>query len=135
MSAGEQPSNSLTESLAKSKIPVENHGFIRGFTDAIGIAGYYHRGDYIEAVRRAGGPNLYIHYGYTNGFISEAEVVRAAGNADREASARAGTWVVWHPINKKHASSARSADTRREPGLCPGCHMQLPATGQCDNCD
>jgi hypothetical protein len=66
MSAGDV-TNSLTELLAKSKIPVENHAIVRKLTNAIGVTGYYQRSGYIQAVRR-------------------------------------------------------------EPGLCPSCRMQLPAT-------
>jgi hypothetical protein len=135
MSAGEEPSNSLTEFLAKAKVPVENHRFIREFTNAVGIAEYRLRGDYIEAVRRDGGPPLYINWGFTNGFTSQEEIDRFAGShAGCAPSSRKGTWYVAHPVNKVRAGSARSRDTRREAGFCD-CGMQLSLTGVCSICD
>lgn len=131
----EQLSNSLTELLAKSKITVENHAIIRRLTNAIGVAGYCQRSGYIQAVRRDGGPDLWIHYGYTSGFTSEDEVVRVAGNVDRDPSTRrAEVWLVWHPTNGKHSGTTRSRNTRREAPFCD-CGMQLSVTGVCGNCD
>lgn len=33
---------------------------------------------------------------------------------------------------RKHAKKAKAADKGRP--ICPTCHLQLPATGRCDNC-
>ena len=134
MSTANQPSDSLTETLAKARIPSENHEFIRRITSAIGIADYCtienSSQTYIKAKRRDGLPDLHIYYGYTNGFTSEAELVRAAGGAARAPSSRARTWYVEHPVNKVRPGSTRSRDT----GFCE-CGMQLSLTGVCDNCD
>ena len=59
-----------------------NHEFIRQITNAIGIAEYRTVENpsktCIRAKRRDGRPDLFIHYGFTNGF-SEEELIRIAG--------------------------------------------------------
>ena len=140
MSPANQPSDSLTEALAKARIPSENHEFILRFTNDIGIAEYRvveASKTYIKATRRDGRPDLHIYWGYTNGFTSEEEIVGGAGDAaERKTSSRKGTWYVAHPETKVYDGSARtrSASTRREAGFCD-CGMQLSWTGVCANCD
>jgi hypothetical protein len=137
MTAENQAAESLTEALAKARIPSANHEFIRQITSAIGIAEYRTVGSssatYIKGKRRDGLPDLHIYYGYTNGF-SEEELVRIAGSAARAPSSRTGTWYVEHPVNQVRPGTARSRITRREAGFCD-CGMQLSLTGACANCD
>ncbi len=82
MSTANQPADSLTGALAKARIPSENHEFIRRITSAIGIAEYCTMENssqtYIRAKRRDGLADLHIYYGYTNGFTSKEELVRAS---------------------------------------------------------
>ena len=136
--SAEDEFSSLHGALSKARIPTENHEFIRRFTNAIGIAAYRvveASNTYIRATRRDGGPDLHIHYGYTNGFASEEEIVGTAGEAaQRKASSRKGTWYVAHPETKVYDGSGRSASVRREGVFC-GCGMQLSLTGVCSNCD
>jgi hypothetical protein len=130
-------SNSLLDALSKAQIPTENHEFIRSFTNAVGIADYRvvaADNSYIRAKRRDGGPDLHIHWGYTNGFTSVEEAVGVAGGAVRGASSRKGTWYVEHPLTKARPGSTRSASVRREGSFC-NCGMQLSLTGVCSNCD
>jgi hypothetical protein len=137
MSTAEGPSDSLTAALSKAKVPSENHGFIRSFTSAIGIAGYdvvEASNTYIRATRRDGLPDLHIYYGYTTGFTTEEEISRVAGGAVRGPSSRKGTLYVEHPESKVRPGTARSADVRREAAFCD-CGMQKSVTGVCSSCD
>ncbi|OMC01065.1 hypothetical protein A5733_03270 [Mycobacterium sp. NS-7484] len=131
--------DSLLGALSKTRVPVENHGFIRQFTTAIGIVEYraVERSDkpYVIATRSDGRPDLHIHYGFTNGFISEEEIVRVAGSGvGRAPSSRKGTWYIEHPVTRVHHGAERPRDVRRTAGFCR-CGMQLSVTGVCGNCD
>lgn len=135
----EQSADSLFGALSKARIPVENHEFIRRFTSAIGIVEFraVERADqpYVVAMRRDRFPDLWIHYGYTNGFTSEEEILRVAGSGvGRAVSSRKGTWYVEHPVTGVRPGSERSYDVRRSAGFC-GCGMQLSVTGVCGSCD
>lgn len=139
MNTADQPTDSFVAALAKARIPVENHGFIRRFTTTIGIAEYRAvvgpDKPYVVATRRDGLPNLHIYYGYTDGFTSEDEIVEAAGaGAERAPSSGKGIWYVAHPINRVRHGGEGSRDVRREAGFCD-CGMQLSLTGVCGNCD
>jgi hypothetical protein len=127
---------SLDEALKLRKIPLENHKLIRRFTSAIGIAGYFDRGVYIKAVRANGGPALNIAYGWSNGFISEAEVIEAAGpEVSRWPSGR-GTaqWGVSHPVHKTSGGGGGATTPSREYGVCPTCNYALLPGGRCGHC-
>lgn len=135
----EGPIDSLLGALSKTRIPAENHQFVREFTSAIGISDFRvvesAARPYVVATRSDGLPDLHIHYGYTNGFTSEDEIVRVVGGGvGRAPSSRNGTWYVEHPITRVHRGSERSRDIRRTAGFC-GCGMQLSVTGVCGNCD
>jgi hypothetical protein len=140
MTTADDRSDSLLGALSKARIPAENHGFIERVTTAVGIARYQAVTNvdkpYVRARRLDGLPDLRIYYGYTNGFISEDEVVYVAGSgADRGPSSRRGTWYVAHPTNQVRSGNERSRDTRREvTRLCSNCNVQLPLTGVCDDC-
>jgi hypothetical protein len=133
-------SGSLAAALSAAGVPPANHEFIRKFTDAVGIARYRFVDQpgkrYVVATRRDGGLDLHIYYGATNGFYSEDEVIRIAGEAaDRRASgSRRGTWCVEHPVNNSRPPGPRSRDVRREGTRCD-CGLQRSLTGVCDNCD
>lgn len=125
--------------MTKARIPAENHEFIRRITAAVGIAEYHAVVNldkpYVIARRRDGLLDLHIYYGYTTGFTSEDEIVRAGGReADRAPSSRKGTWYVAHPTNRIYVGSERSRDVRRDAGFC-SCGMQLSLTGVCGSCD
>ncbi|OMC38992.1 hypothetical protein A5740_02825 [Mycobacterium sp. GA-1841] len=131
--------DSLLGALSQTHIPVENHGFIRQFTSVIGIVEFraIERADkpYVIARRSDGLPDLHIYYGFTNGFISEEEIIRVAGSGvGRAPSSRKGTWYLEHPVNRVHHGAERSRDVRRTAGFC-SCGMQLSVTGVCGNCD
>lgn len=138
MSTADEGSDSLTGALAKAKIPTENHAFIAQFTSVIGIAEYRAvdgSKPYVKAVRRDGLPDLYINWGFTNGFVSEEEIVRSAGRGvERNESSRKGTWYVAHPTTRVHSGRVRSHDVRREATRC-SCGMELSLTGVCASCD
>ena len=138
MSTSDPSADSLLAALSKAKIPSENHAFITQFTSVIGITGYTAvdgSNPYVRAVRRDGLPDLYINWGFTNGFVSEDEIVRAAGRGvERKQSSRKGTWYVAHPLTRVHAGSPRSQDVRREASRCR-CGMELSLTGVCASCD
>ena len=138
MTTADQPSGSLVAALAKARIPVENHDFIRRCVAAMGIAEYrvmLTSQPHVIAKRRDGGRDLHIYYGYTNGFSGEEEIVRVAGRGvGRGPSSRKGTWYVEHPTTRVHPGEQRRRDVRREAGFC-GCGMQLSVTGMCGSCD
>ena len=138
MSTADRPSSdSLTAALSKARIPSANHGFIRSFTTAVGIADYEvveASKTYIRATRRDGLPDLHIYYGYTTGFTTEEEISRVAGGAVRGPSSRKGTLYVEHPETKVRPGTTRSADVRREAAFCD-CGMQKSVTGVCSSCD
>lgn len=139
MTTADDSSDSLVGALSKARIPAENHGFIGRVITAVGITGYQAvDGDppYVRAWRQNGLPDLRIYYGYTNGFVSEDEVIRFAGDgAGRGPSSRKGTWYAAHPTNQVRPGSARSRDVRREAtALCDTCFVELPLTGVCGEC-
>jgi exodeoxyribonuclease-3 len=139
MDTAHEPSDSLISALTKARIPPSNHAFIRQFTTAIGIVEFQAlvRPDkpFVRATRRDGLPDLHIHYGYTNGFTSEEEIIRSAGTgAERAPSSRKGTWYVAHPTNQVRPGGERLKNIQREANYC-GCGMQLSLTGVCANCD
>lgn len=133
-------SDSLVAALSAARIPSANYEFIRAITDVVGVEGYRFIDQpdkpYVIATRRDGGRDLHIYYGATNGFYSEDEVIRVAGNdADRRASgSRKGTWCVEHPVNQSRPPGPRSRDVRREGTRCD-CGMQRSVTGVCGSCD
>ncbi|QVI26768.1 hypothetical protein MN2019_21235 [Mycolicibacterium neoaurum] len=139
MTAMDDSTESLTSALAKARVPAANHDFIRRFASAIGIARYEAMAvdttkPYVLATRHDGLPPLHIHYGFTSGFATEEEVVRAAGNdVTRAPSSRKGTWYVAHPVNEIRPRGERAKDVRREARFC-SCGMQLSLTGNCDYC-
>ncbi|MCA4725798.1 hypothetical protein [Mycolicibacterium fortuitum] len=131
---------SLAAALSAAGIPSANHDFIRMFTDAVGIDRYRYVDQagkpYVVATRRDGLRDLYIYYGATNGFYSEDEVIRLAGDeADRRPSgSRKGTWCVEHPVNNSRPPGPQARNVRREGALCE-CGMQRSLTGVCGSCD
>lgn len=130
----------LLEALTRARITTDNHTFIRQLTDAVGITGYRtvdrHAKPYIIATRRNGSRDLHIHYGYTAGFGSEAEIVELLGDAVGRgpSSSMKGTWYVEHPSNRIQRGNSRRGDVRRAAQLCP-CGLELSLTGVCASCD
>jgi hypothetical protein len=135
----EQPPESLLAAMAKTRIPTENHQFIRRVAAAIGIAEYRAivspDEPHAVAKRCDGLPDLHIFHGYTSGFSTEQEIAGVADNgAGRGPGTREGTWYVEHPTSRVRPASKRSADVRREGHFC-SCGMQLSLTRVCANCD
>ena len=140
MTTADEPPESLISALTKARIPADNHEFIQRMTDAIGIADYRAvvKPDkpYIKAKRSDGRRELHIYYGYTNGFASKEEIEAATGSASGAGlSTRKPTWFVRHPVSNVPPGSERSLSVGREADKCPNCHLLMPLTGICDNCD
>ena len=129
-------SDSLTSAMMKVGIPSANHRFISRFTAAIGITAFYAvdaSTPYVRAVRRDGAPDLRIYWGYTTGFVSEAEILRVAGGGIGHS--KKGVPYVTHPTNQvRPPGGERSKDVRRNATRCE-CGMELSLTGVCASCD
>jgi hypothetical protein len=132
-------STTLRTALASIGVPDANFEFIERLTDGVDAVNYRVVNNpgkpYVIAERRAPGPNLHIYYGGTNGFTSEAEVVRILGEgANRRVSgSRRGTWCAVHPVNYAR-DPGKPPQRHREPDFC-SCGMQRSLTGVCDICD
>lgn len=123
--------------LSQGHIPIENHAFIRRFCRDLGIADFKVTGSYVKGLRPEGGPALNICSGYTNGFRSEAEAQAAAGETGEcwPSGRGDGQWGVTHPVHGHESSGGNASSPPPDHGVCPSCHMSLPATGRCDICD
>ncbi|MGB0971995.1 MAG: endonuclease/exonuclease/phosphatase family protein [Mycobacterium sp.] len=133
--------DSLISALRKSRIPSENHAFIRRITETVGISQYRAveaAEPYVAAVRRDGLRELRIYSGYTTGFTTADEATRVGVGAEviRPSSKLKGVWLVSHP---KHGDlgrrDGRTRNRPREAAICPTCFQELPRTRTCDNCD
>ena len=121
------------------RFPMENLGIVQQIVDHIGISCFEDiqtRG-YIKAIRTDGRKTLHIHFGYTSGFGSEAEILDSVGDVDRGSWHDGREWWVTHPVNKLRGSNAegwgnRAGEDRAE--VCPTCFMQLPRSGVCGEC-
>lgn len=124
--------SSLDDALSKFGIPDVNRPLIQRFVANIGIDSFYETVRYIKAVRVGDGPDLHIASGWTNGFISETEVVEVCGDIDRWLdSDRPSVWGVSHPENRIGLSSGGDAGTKRTYGVCPICNTEYFANGEC----
>lgn len=101
------PYASLDAALEGHSIPLENRELIRRITSRLPIDGYYSRAGYIKATRTDSPRALHIAPGYTNGFLSEAEILETAGDVERWESSRRGLWGVSHPENRVRDGGAR----------------------------
>lgn len=126
----------LDNALAAHQIPLENHSLIRQFCESVGIERYEDRSGYIKGVRSGHGPALQIHYGWTNGFLSEEEARAACGDAPCWASGR-GTelWGVTHPVHRIGQGGGGPVRPERHYGTCLAHNIALPASGICDECN
>lgn len=128
---------SLAHALQAHQIPKENHTFIQRFCEEVRVTSVHERGTYIKAQRSDGGPALQINFGWTNGFRSEEEARRAAGDHAKYWPSRRGTgqWGVDHPVHKARLNPAKPKATRTDFGTCPVHFLRLPATGVCNDCE
>ncbi len=124
----------LADALRRKGTTIANTAFITQLMSRIDVDAYFERSSYIRVVRRSGGPDLHIAFGFTNGFRTREELVEAAGDRDIWPSKRiAGTWGVTHPDNKMHsAHGSRMNRTGRDGTACPICGMVMPLSGVCD---
>jgi hypothetical protein len=127
--------SSLDDAFVKFGIPDGNRKFVRDFVQKVGISAFYETSGYIKAVRSAGGPDLHIASGWSNGFVSEAEIVELIGDVDRWGdNERARLWGVSHPVNRiGHGGGGDGGRTSRDYGTCPNCFTKFSASGGC-NC-
>jgi len=129
---GQRRYRSLAAALMERMIPTENHWLITRATDGIGIELYLETSSYIRAVRRGGGPDIRIAWGWTNGFRSEEEVLATVGDVQRWRSGRNGLWGITHPVNRAWSSEgASSRHVQRDYAICPRCTLMLAANGTC----
>lgn len=139
--------SSLDDAFQRYGTPIANRALIQRIyesTDASGLVGFR---DHFRIERRGGGPALEVHAGYTNGFRSEQDVARRAGDdVPRWPSKRFhGAWGVDHPQNRpapastptrtRHTSAAAKREPEKPAAVCMTCFLELPATGVCPTCD
>lgn len=126
---------SLDDAFTRTRMPDRNRQFIRTFVESIGISAFYATTGYIKAVRASEGPDLRIASGWSNGFISEAEILAALGDVERWGNGdRAPFWGVSHPVHRiGHGGGGLAARLPRTYGACPDCFMEYSASGRC-NC-
>lgn len=129
--------DSLDEAIERYGIPLENRSFVHRIPATIPLSRFGATSGYIRADRAAGGPQLNISFGWTNGFISRDEVVAVFGDVDCwESPSRAPLWGVSHPLNRMREgseTSIRSVD--RDYGTCEIHHLTLSASGACPSCE
>ena len=132
---------SLDEALQRHGVPPENQAVVRRIAENADVTGYVGYRTYFKLERR-GSAALEVHAGYTNGFRSEADVQRLAGELPRWPSRRFhGAWGVTHPVARKLPTAAPKRESTRRPAapervaaVCPTCFMEMPLTGVCPNC-
>lgn len=125
---------SLERALQLRRIPLENHALIRRFVAALEITEFYGTSSYIRAVRASGGPDVRIASGWSNGFLSEQEVLSVAGDVGRwlsNARKSDNLWGLDHPKNGGGRLVSSKADSQRDYGTCPECTMTFRANGTC----
>jgi hypothetical protein len=124
---------SLEDALARFGIPQPNRPFVRKFVEAIGIAEFYETTGYIKAVRIAAGPDLHIASGWSNGFVSEAEILGVLGDVSRWGDdERPRVWGVGHPENRiGHGGGGPASSKERDYGTCVACFTAFSANGMC----
>lgn len=123
--------SSLDDALRSFPIPEPNHEFIRRFIDAIGGGEFYETTGYIKCVRAGFGPDLHIASGWSNGFVSEAEVIDSLGAVKRWGDDdRARGWGVDHP-QPGHGGGGPKSRVRRDYGVCSECFTGYTASGAC----
>lgn len=125
----------LSEALQQKQIPLTNRQFLEPLLRGIPTSGCIVLDTYIKYFREDNLAPLEIHYGYTNGFQTEAELTDIFGDVERSESTRIrGTWVVAHPENKIRDSGTTTTKQTTEQRACPECGMLLSQTGVCDFC-
>lgn len=129
------PYDSLDAAFEGHSIALENRELIRKVMSKLPIDGYYSRAGYIKATRTDSPRAMHIAPGYTNGFLSEAEILETAGDVERWESDRHGLWGLSHPENRMRDGGARRSAYQRVSVDCPTCGLELPLTGVCGECD
>lgn len=128
---------SLDNAMVAFHLAPENRAFLRQLEPTLAFVRIVRRSGYLRADRADDGPSLNIAPGWTNGFVSEAEVLAIFGDVDRwPSSGRRGLWGVSHPTNSiGHGGGGAGGAPDRTYGFCPKCNMALPASGACDSCE
>jgi len=122
---------SLSEALRETRVPLENHDFVRLLMERVGIDAYFARAEFIKAVRADGKHWVRIQYGFTQYLSAEQEILDSVGDCDRDGW-EDGTWHVWHPVNRKRGGDAAGRDIGvRDYGTCPVCFTHFSAAGTC----
>lgn len=122
----------LEDALEDKKIPLENRAIIRAFVASIGCARFEATTSYIKATRSHGGPDLNIAYRWTTGFATREEAEAPGGVGVWPWGRR---WGITHPVHKTHEGGGASPAPPTSKRFCPTCHMELPLSGGCPDCD
>lgn len=114
--------------------PMANRELIRSMMEQVGIERYEQLGSYLKAVRSSGGRDLQVHFGWTNGFTSEAEALAAIeGHAVAVWRSQRG-WGVSHHVTGSGHEPGKDVRQFDAYGFCPKCFLSITATGAC-GCD
>lgn len=124
----------ISQAFRAYQFPSENLPLVQRIMDRVRVDYYEGTQSYIKAIRRDGARTLTVHYGYTSGFETEADAVKAAGDVDRELFD--SRWRINHPLNDvgAHHRGSGSAPDKQPASICPTCFMELPVSGVCDSC-
>lgn len=132
---------SVKHALLACGIPTENHPLVEQVCDRLGVIDWVRcsaTDDYFRAVRGGKGPDLVVHWGWTDGFVDEEEVLMATDGRWRYVQSDyrgPGMYYVEHPINRLHEGGGGAAGKRERPvEICPIHQVALPSTGLCDDC-
>lgn len=129
------PYASIDAAFEGHSIALENRELIRRIMSRLPVDGYYSRASYIKATRTDSRRAMHIAPGYTNGFLSEEEILETAGDVERRESSRRGLWGLSHPVNRIRDGGAGRSTHQRVSEACPTCGLELPLTGVCAESD
>lgn len=131
---------SLSEAFQERHISVGNQRFVQELLRRLPVSGYFDRGDCLKVTRSDTRHAVEVHPGYSNGFMSEDEILDSVGDVHRWKSGRSKhgfMWGVSHPDpfgRGGGGGGGQRKQKRPDYGVCPIHGMELAATRLCSSC-